>query len=108
MRRLPHRHRLSRANTLWLALVPMLSALLLSVGNVLERWDAIVYDTMLKAWERPAADDIVIVAIDSESLERLGRWPWPRAVHAQLLDTLRQAGSRACPRRVCEPDTSSH
>lgn len=47
MRWLPHRHRLSRANTLWLALVPMLSALLLSVGNVLERWDAIVYDTML-------------------------------------------------------------
>ena len=66
MRRLPHRHRLSRANTLWLALVPMLSALLLSVGNVLERWDAIVYDTMLKAWERPAADDIVIVAPSEE------------------------------------------
>ena len=108
MRRLPHRHRLSRANTLWLALVPMLSALLLSVGNVLERWDAIVYDTMLKAWERPAADDIVIVAIDPESLERLGRWPWPRTIHAQLLDTLRQAGSRAVGMDIlfAEPDAA--
>lgn len=108
MKQLPQRHRLSRASTLWLALVPMAFALLLSVGNVLERWDAIAYDAMLKTWRRPATDDIVIVAIDSGSLERLGRWPWPRTIHAQLLDTLRQAGARAVGLDVlfAEPDGS--
>ena len=29
--------------------------------------------------------DIVIVAIDDASLQSVGRWPWRRAVHAQLL-----------------------
>ncbi|MCS4292001.1 CHASE2 domain-containing sensor protein/signal transduction histidine kinase [Comamonas sp. BIGb0152] len=30
-------------------------------------------------------DDIVIVAIDDASLQSVGRWPWSRAVHAQLI-----------------------
>jgi len=33
-------------------------------------------------------DDIVIVAIDHASIEKLGRWPWRRAVHAELLNRI--------------------
>jgi len=33
-------------------------------------------------------DDIVIVAIDHPSIEKLGRWPWRRAVHAELLNRI--------------------
>jgi CHASE2 domain-containing sensor protein len=36
----------------------------------------------------------VIVAIDRESLDRLGPWPWPRRRHATALDRLRAAGAR--------------
>ncbi len=42
-----------------------------------------------------AAPEVVIVAIDDESLKKFGQWPWPRALHAQLLDHLREAGARA-------------
>ncbi len=35
-----------------------------------------------------ASPDVVIVAIDDASLERLGRWPWSRVVIARLLDRL--------------------
>lgn len=36
----------------------------------------------------PADQRIVIVAIDDAAMARLGRWPWPRAVHAELIDTI--------------------
>jgi len=34
------------------------------------------------------SDRIVILAIDDESLQRLGQWPWPRALFARALETL--------------------
>src|SRR5580693_5349560 len=33
-----------------------------------------------------------IVAIDDESLKRLGQWPWPRERLAALVDALKRAG----------------
>ena len=39
---------------------------------------------------------IVIVGIDSTSIQALDHWPWPRQLHARLLDNL----SRANPRRI--------
>lgn len=34
--------------------------------------------------------DIAILAIDSHSLDRYGRWPWPRHVQAQILSKLNE------------------
>lgn len=31
---------------------------------------------------------IIVIGIDDESLGALGRWPWPRSVHAQLLQQI--------------------
>ncbi|MFN0088024.1 MAG: CHASE2 domain-containing protein [Blastocatellia bacterium] len=42
----------------------------------------------------PAPADVVVVAIDDESLRRIGRWPWPRSVIAEALDKLTEAGAR--------------
>jgi adenylate cyclase len=36
---------------------------------------------------------IVLVAIDYESLQRLGPWPWPRDVHGRLVQKLAAAGA---------------
>src|SRR5262245_51877644 len=44
-----------------------------------------------------APDDVVIVAIDDQSFQRVGRWPWPRSVMAPAPD--RVTGSRT--RAVC-------
>lgn len=59
------------------------------------RGDRVVYDFALTAWSRPPPPDIVIVAIDDASIDAIGRWPWPRAVHSTLLDKLSQAQPRA-------------
>ncbi|MQW59566.1 adenylate cyclase CyaK [Sinorhizobium meliloti] len=41
-------------------------------------------------------DGPVIVAIDEPSMAEIGsQWPWPRALHARLIQALRGAGARA-------------
>ena len=37
--------------------------------------------------------DIVVVAVDDESLADVGAWPWSREVHARLIDRLENAGA---------------
>ncbi|PSJ37591.1 putative bifunctional diguanylate cyclase/phosphodiesterase [Allosphingosinicella deserti] len=44
---------------------------------------------------RPASGEIVVVEIDARSLKQIARWPWPRSVHAKLVDRLREAGARS-------------
>jgi len=48
--------------------------------------------------QKVASSDIVLIAIDDASLKTLepmiGRWPWPRDVHAVLLDYLARAEAR--------------
>lgn len=84
-----------RADTALLALgLPVLVGLI-SLTGVVSRGDTVFYDLSLRTLERPAPQDIVIVAIDEPSLQALGQWPWSRRVHAELLDRLSQAGVRA-------------
>jgi adenylate cyclase len=37
------------------------------------------------------SEDIVIVAIDNQSLQALGRWPWDRKTQAELIDKINDA-----------------
>ncbi|MBO9631458.1 MAG: CHASE2 domain-containing protein, partial [Shinella sp.] len=44
----------------------------------------------------PANSDVVLVAIDEPSFAEIGlQWPWPRELHAQLIEALRAAGARS-------------
>lgn len=42
----------------------------------------------------PPKSPIVIAAIDDESLQTVSNWPWPRKIHAQLIDICRRAGAK--------------
>ncbi|MGH8446075.1 MAG: CHASE2 domain-containing protein, partial [Solimonas sp.] len=57
----------------------------------LERY---TYDLGVRSRERTPSDRIAVVAIDDASIRNLGRWPWPRALQAQLLDKLREGGAK--------------
>jgi adenylate cyclase len=54
----------------------------------------LVFDQYQRWKPRPYAFDqpVRIVAIDDESLKRLGQWPWPRERLAALVDVLKRAG----------------
>src|SRR3954447_27067177 len=44
------------------------------------------------AWQsREASGDIVVIAIDASSIDRVGVWPWPRLLHAELIPQLQKA-----------------
>jgi diguanylate cyclase (GGDEF)-like protein/PAS domain S-box-containing protein len=44
------------------------------------------------AWQsRPASGNIVVIAIDAASIEKIGVWPWPRSLYAELLRQLEKA-----------------
>ncbi len=47
------------------------------------------------AWlSKPASGDVVVIAIDAPSIEKIGVWPWPRRLHSALLEQLERAGTR--------------
>ncbi|TJZ72076.1 adenylate/guanylate cyclase domain-containing protein [Chitiniphilus eburneus] len=60
---------------------------------------------------RTASPDIVVIDIDQKSLEQLnevaGSWPWPRAIHAEMIDILAAQHPRAIVFDILfnEPDT---
>ncbi len=90
------------------ALILMIITGLLAAGNWLWRWNLLLYDLQMGFLSKPAADDIVIVAVDEKSLKALGPWPWSRQLHAKLVDRLTEAGAGAIILDIwfSEPDSS--
>jgi diguanylate cyclase (GGDEF)-like protein/PAS domain S-box-containing protein len=43
--------------------------------------------------QRDASGGIVVVGIDPDSIDRIGVWPWPRSVHARMIEQLDRAGA---------------
>jgi diguanylate cyclase (GGDEF)-like protein/PAS domain S-box-containing protein len=50
-------------------------------------------DLRFSSFPRQASGNVVIVAIDSPSIEAIGVWPWPRRLHAELIAKLVKAGA---------------
>src|ERR1044072_6880353 len=100
----------------WLHLA--LASLVLAVALVL-RWidppilgdlRALVFDQYQRLAPREYKDtDVKIVDIDDESLARIGQWPWPRSVVADLLRKLRAQGAAVVAFDVlfAEPDRTA-
>lgn len=65
--------------------------LLSSLGRLSASVDHLVYDRFLSLYARPLLSDIVVLEIDNASIAQLGRWPWPRSVHAKLLEQIASA-----------------
>lgn len=66
-----------------------------------ERPEQMLYDIrvrLLRSSIKPP-DDIAVILIDEASIKMMnsitGRWPWPRSVHADVIDFLRMGGAKA-------------
>ncbi|WP_297744562.1 EAL domain-containing protein [Nitrosomonas sp.] len=84
----------------------LLGVVLLVLMGWLERFDWMIYDK-ISHWRQFSPDNqIVIVAIDEKSLQAIGRWPWSRRVHAELINRLTHAGRNviAFDLLLSEPD----
>lgn len=73
----------------WLvALLSSVFVLFLADGRATERLDDLAYDGLLRIETHEPDPRILLVTIDNRSLQTVGRWPWPRDVHARLLDRI--------------------
>ncbi len=82
--------------TATIAAAAALAAALLGAAGALRLADATLYDQAATRLPAPATPhEVVIVAIDEPSFADLNLpWPWPRSLHARLIDQLRAAGAR--------------
>lgn len=55
--------------------------------------DAKLWEWRFGAANRAPSGEVILVDIDSTSLAEVGIWPWPRSLHARLLDQLMTMGA---------------
>jgi adenylate cyclase len=77
------------AKTLFVLLIISAVVSLLMVAGFLGTWETRISDAFYSPTN--TLDDIVIVAIDDDSLEELGLLPWPRGYYAKVIDQLSQS-----------------
>lgn len=77
-------------------LLASLMALLLTEPGLFVAMRHAVFDQYQRWWPAPVVEaPTLIVDIDEESLARLGQWPWPRTMLAELHERLVEAGAGA-------------
>jgi CHASE2 domain-containing sensor protein/tRNA A-37 threonylcarbamoyl transferase component Bud32 len=58
------------------------------------------YDWGVRSTDRSPSEKIAVIAIDDESINNLGRWPWPRNLHAELTSRLSDGGAKVIGQTV--------
>ena len=85
----------------WLVGLAVAIVLALAAGSdLMQSLERKAYDMGVRATMRTPSDRIAIIAIDDDSIANLGRWPWPREVHARMIDLLAAGGARVIGQTV--------
>ncbi len=72
----------------------ILLAFLFSLSTVGKLFDMKIYDLLFTIKPKPKVwDRILYVAIDNQSIDEQGRWPWPRSKVAQGVTMLKELGA---------------
>jgi CHASE2 domain-containing sensor protein len=74
--------------------VVLVIALFNRVSDLIPSLERKAYDLGVIATSRAPSDKIAIIAIDADSLDKIGRWPWSRDVLAKMTDTLAAAKAK--------------
>ena len=104
---------LNRGTVYWVPLAVLLTLVLAreTIPSIFERVSLLSFDLYQRQAPRKAAADlpIRIIDIDERSLKKIGQWPWPRGILADLVDKLREAGAGVVVFDVifAEPDRTS-
>src|SRR6266436_10314641 len=52
------------------------------------------YDWGVRASSRSPSDKVSVIAIDKQSIDNIGRWPWSREIHAKMVEGLASAKAK--------------
>jgi len=94
--RIPLRSSLSSLISLRIAMIALIIGLPFALPSLsfVRHLDNQLLDFRATTAPRSATGNFAFVAIDTKSLTQVGTWPWPREVHAELVDKLVSAGAR--------------
>ncbi|MCP4979018.1 MAG: CHASE2 domain-containing protein [Gammaproteobacteria bacterium] len=85
----------------WFAgLLITLVVVILSGSAPFQSLERSFYDWGVGSTDRLPSDKIVVIAIDDESINNIGRWPWPRDLHAELINRLSEGGAKVIGQTV--------
>jgi len=77
--------------------IPIILVLLIQILvalGIFNRVELKIYDSWFRlSGEKDPGEEVVVIAIDDYSIEQIGPLAWPRLVHANLLDKLKDAQS---------------
>ena len=79
----------------FLGIIISLAVFAISQLGLLEPVERLAYDIGMKLTTRAANDKISIIAIDDKSIDQYGAWPWPRGLHAEMVQKLSRAKATA-------------
>ena len=78
----------------FLGSVVALVLFLASTSDLVQGLERVAYDLGVRASNHAPSARIAVIAIDDQSVANIGRWPWSREVHAQMITMLKQAGAK--------------
>ncbi len=85
----------------WFAgLVISIVVVLFSGSASFQSLERTAYDWGVRSTQKTPSDRIAIIAIDDESIANIGRWPWPRDLHAELIQRLSEGGAKVIGQTV--------
>jgi serine/threonine-protein kinase len=76
-----------------LVIVVVVFALNLTTG-FFKALETKAYDWGVQATSKQPSDKVAVIAIDEQSIANIGRWPWPRDIHAAMIDKLTAAKAK--------------
>lgn len=85
----------------WIAgLTITIVVVVLTLGGSFDGLERAFYDWGVRSTDRKPSDKIAIIAIDDESIANFESWPWPRDLHAALIDKLTEGGVKVIGQTV--------
>jgi CHASE2 domain-containing sensor protein/tRNA A-37 threonylcarbamoyl transferase component Bud32 len=78
----------------FLGLVVAVVLFVASGSDIIQSLERQAYDLGVRASSHAPSQRVAVIAIDDQSIANIGRWPWPRELHAQMINKLKQAGAK--------------
>jgi len=95
-------------NTDWFLGLAITIVFVFAAGTpILQGLERVAYDWGVRSTDRSPSDRIAVIAIDDASIANIGRWPWPRDIHAEMIRKLSAGGAKVIGETVyfLEPQT---
>ena len=74
--------------------IALLFILFFRNSDLIQSLERKAYDMAVKMSSKNPNDKIAIIAIDDQSISNIGRWPWSREIHADMIDKLTAAKAK--------------